>query len=332
MHEADTKQARLTHIDAAKGLSIFLVVYWHAVDNRLVLNEALWMLRMPLFFFVSGLFASKVLDHDWRSFLIHKVGNIFYLYILWTFLVFGSTIFVAQLFGPDPIDWFRPFLLFIDPPRTLWFMYALGAAFLIAKLIRPLPWIPVFIGLFALYCWSIASGEWRTIPFYEKLIRLFPFFYLALNIRSTFLQMVEKAYKYGWLAFPVFIAAALVVFQSQLSSWGPVTFLVGLLGVTGTVMLFRWTRGGLVERMAAAIGKRSLLVYVMHRIPLFYLEHAMDFAGIPKSALTMSILAVIVTWVCLLVGEKVILPLFSWMFDAPWLKPTSRLSAKLVSK
>ena len=72
MSQTPTSPSRLAHIDAAKGVSIFLVVYWHAVDARLIFNEALWMLRMPLFFFVSGLFAAKALDLDWRAFLTQK--------------------------------------------------------------------------------------------------------------------------------------------------------------------------------------------------------------------------------------------------------------------
>ena len=63
---------RLEHIDAAKGLSIFLVVYWHAVDNRLVMNEALWMLRMPLFFFVSGLFGATNQSQSTNRMLIWR--------------------------------------------------------------------------------------------------------------------------------------------------------------------------------------------------------------------------------------------------------------------
>lgn len=321
---------RLEHIDAAKGLSIFLVVYWHAVDNRLVMNEALWMLRMPLFFFVSGLFAKSVVDRSWSVFLKDKVGNILYLYVLWTFLVFISTILVAQMFGPDQIDWARPFLLFVEPPTTLWFMYALAIAFLLAKILRPLPWAPVFIALFAAYCWSISSGEWRIIPFHEKIIRLFPFFYLALNMKAQILHFCEKWFRVGWLAFPALFAAALLVFTSPAHSWGPVTFSVGLLGVGGVIMFARLMRNNPMTRLAAAIGLRSLLVYVMHRIPLFYIGHAMDVLGIVKSAVTMSIVAVIVTILCLVIGERVLLPRLQWMFNAPWLASGDRLNSRLA--
>lgn len=322
--------SRVGFVDAAKGISIFLVVYWHAVDDRLLLNEALWMLRMPLFFFASGLFASKVLELDWKPFLVKKVGNIFYLYILWTFLVFASTVFVAQLVGPDPIEWIRPFLLFVEPPATLWFMYALGVSFILAKLLSRLPWIPVFFVLLLFYLWSISHGDWRTPPFYEKVMRLFPFFYLALNIRNRFLTIVEANYRFGWLALPIFIASAFVIFQSSLSSQGLVTFPLSLLGVTGVAIIARALNDSALVQMISAIGKRSLFIYVMHRIPLFYIEHLMELLGVEKTALSMSVVAFIATGMCLFVGEKILMPLLNWTFDAPWLSERERLQTRLT--
>ena len=326
-----TSLSRLAHIDAAKGVSIFLVVYWHAVDARLVFNEALWMLRMPLFFFVSGLFAAKALDLDWRGFLTNKVGNILYLYVFWTFLVFATTILVAQVFGPDPINWQQPFLLFVEPPRTLWFMYALAVSFVLAKLLKPLPPLFVFAALFALYCWSISGGDWRTVPFYEKVIRLFPFFYLAMWIKQPFLDFVEQHHRLGRLALNVFVTSAMDLFLSPVANWGILTFAVGLIGVIGVTMSFRAAPSSRLTSLMANIGNRSLLVYVMHRIPLFYMENAMDVLGVPVNATTMSITAVIATWLCLVVGERVLLPLFYWMFDAPWLGPNARLGRRLSS-
>lgn len=329
MTQPKTFQQRLAHIDAAKGVSIFLVVYWHAVDDRLVFNEALWMLRMPLFFFASGLFAAKALELDWRAFLTNKVGNILYLYVFWTFLVFVTTILVAQVLGPDPINWRQPFMLFIEPPRTLWFMYALAVSFILAKLLKPLPSLFVFAALLALYCWSISGGDWRTVPFYEKVIRLFPFFYLAMWVRRPFLDLVERHHKRGWLALGLFVLGAMALFLSPFANWGVLTFAIGLLGVFGVTMSFRAIPNSRLTSLAANIGNRSLLVYVMHRIPLFYMENAMEVTGVAINATTMSVVAFIATWLCLLIGEKILLPVFFWMFDAPWLAPKARLSQRL---
>ena len=330
MDDLNRPTQRLSHIDAAKGLSIFLVVYWHAVDDRLVLNEALWMLRMPLFFFVSGLFAAKTIDLDWRGFLRDKVGNILYLYVLWTFIVFFTTIFIAQAFGPDEIDWSRPFLLFIEPPRTLWFMYALAVSFVLAKLLKPLPTVFVFGVAFVLYCWSISGGDWRTVPFYEKVIRLFPFFYLASWVQRSFLSMIERGYRFAWMALPIFVICSWLLFSSPVANWGILTFAVGLIGVFGVTCAFRRFPDSRITAVAGNIGNRSLLVYVMHRIPLFYIENTMQVLGVATNAWTMSAVAMIATVLCLAIGERIILPRFGALFSAPWLPQSARLERRLI--
>ena len=305
-------------VDAAKGVSIFLVVYWHSVDNLLRINEALWLLRMPLFFFVSGLFANRAMALPWADFLKTKVGNIFYLYILWTFIVFFTTIFVAQTFGPDRIDIGGPFLLFVQPPQTLWFMYALGISFLIAKLIRPLAWWPIFLLAFAAYCWSIYGGNWRTAPFPDKVIRLLPFFLLALKFPQPAIQFAARHSRWGLPALAVFVALILLIFETGLVLVGPITFALGLLGVFSVLMTASAFQSSLITKALAQIGQRTLFIYVMHRIPLFYGTHAMEYLQIDQNALTMSVLAVLVTAACYFIGEYVIQRWLPWLFTAPW--------------
>lgn len=321
---------RLDHVDAAKGISIFLVVFWHAVDDRLVINEALWMLRMPLFFFVCGLFAGRALDLPWARFLPNKVGNTLYLYILWTFLMYATTNFVAQYMDGRPISWERPFMLFTDPPRTLWFMYALAVCYLIAKPLRKAPALPVMVALLGLYSWSISSGDWRIVPFHEKIIRLFPFFFLALWMRQPLLDFVDRHARWGYLALPAFVGLALVLFETPAARVGPLTFCVSLLGVAGILMVGRARREHPLVGAAAYLGKRSLFVYVMHRIPLFYATNIMERAGIEKTALSMSVVAVLVTIFCLFVGELVMRWGPRFLFDAPWLKGRDALVARLA--
>lgn len=321
---------RLDHVDAAKGVSILLVVYWHAVDNRLLINEALWMLRMPLFFFVSGLFAVRTLSEPWEKFLPNKVGNILYLYIIWTILMFSLTNFVAQYLDGRPIAWHRPLNMFTDPPRTLWFMYALAIAYFLAKPLRLLPKLPVLIGLLALYSWSISSGDWRVVPFPEKIMRLFPFFYLALYISKPFLEFIDKYSKWGYAALPLFVAAALLVFETTAAQVGPLTFLISMLGVVGVLMLAREWQGHPLTAAMVFIGKRSLFVYVIHRIPLFYLTNAMDVLDIDRNALSMSIVAFLTAGICLALGELFLKFGPSLLYDAPWLSKREGLKARLA--
>ena len=95
--------SRIDWVDAAKGMSILLVVLHHVVilsePHGLVpgpvsaLNTALASLRMPLFFLASGLFAAAPLAASWRTLLHKRVAFFLYLFVLWTLL--QSVVFLA---------------------------------------------------------------------------------------------------------------------------------------------------------------------------------------------------------------------------------------------
>ncbi len=88
--------ARIDWIDAAKAVSILLVVFHHselisgAVGLKWGIYERLDALfgpiRMPLFFTVSGIFAAKAVSQRWRLLVERKVFYYFYLYGVWVLL------------------------------------------------------------------------------------------------------------------------------------------------------------------------------------------------------------------------------------------------------
>ncbi|WP_159463357.1 acyltransferase family protein [Microbacterium paraoxydans] len=84
--------------DAAKGLLIVLVVFWHVVlktylkaDWRLgiplpgawdLASDLIWPFLMPLFLFLSGYFASAALARPWAVVFRPRVVRFLYLYLL----------------------------------------------------------------------------------------------------------------------------------------------------------------------------------------------------------------------------------------------------------
>ena len=64
---------RIELIDIAKGISIILVAFAHSKLRPYLpeLNNALSLFRMPLFFFLSGIFFSAAINPD--IFLIKKL-------------------------------------------------------------------------------------------------------------------------------------------------------------------------------------------------------------------------------------------------------------------
>ncbi len=141
---------RYPFVDLAKGISITLVVIWHAIGPSLFWNEALIFIRMPLFFFVAGLFAAKSMTMEMPSFLKEKISYLLYLFVLWSCIYFASVTLIGQVL--DKSFDFSPLLTMLwDPPLTMWFIYALAISYLIAKLLRfaPAPLVlAVSIGIY----------------------------------------------------------------------------------------------------------------------------------------------------------------------------------------
>lgn len=87
---------RVKHVDIAKGISIFLVALFHSDVMGLFpsLTEPLSMVRMPLFFFISGVFFSY--RKDFNSFTKRKADSLLKPYLTVSFLVLGISILTSE--------------------------------------------------------------------------------------------------------------------------------------------------------------------------------------------------------------------------------------------
>ncbi len=322
---------RVPWADMAKAISIILLVFWTVAGDSLYLNEMLILVRMPLFFFVSGLFAYRAITKpDLMTFLRDKVGNLLYLYALWIGLLFLSTDVVMHLWWGKEIDPIRQLQLFWDPIFTIWFLYALAVAFVIARLLRRVPiWI-VLVAAFALYLVSVASGEWRHLPFLERIVRLFPFFWLGLIAMPIVDNFVERHYAYWPVATAFFLALAYAVFDSPLNSLGALTFAVTLIGIVGMLLFARQLAAFSWTWPLAIVGASTLYIYVTHKIALFYLDRVLavldlDFPGIEALKVVPIVIAATVfgSW-----ASRT--PWTAWLFAAPWTLRARRATGRLA--
>ena len=90
---------RVDWADYAKGFCIIMVVMMHSTlgveeaAGREGFMHALVAFakpfRMPDFFLISGLFLSRVIDRDWRTYLDRKVVHFAYFYVLWVTIQFA---------------------------------------------------------------------------------------------------------------------------------------------------------------------------------------------------------------------------------------------------
>jgi uncharacterized membrane protein YcfT len=138
-------EGRVAWIDVAKGMCIIFVVATHAT---LGVGDAMGRtgfmhyvvefsrpFRMPEFFMISGLFLSRVIDRDWRSYGDKRVVHFLYFYLVW--LLIHSGIKYQQVSG-GTVAGFLEHLAYslVEPFSILWFIYLLAVFSALTKLLR----------------------------------------------------------------------------------------------------------------------------------------------------------------------------------------------------
>lgn len=285
----ESAKPRLDWIDAGKGLSIVLVVLYHATSWTInagyellalsQVNEFLAALRMPVFFFLSGLFAAKWVNGSWAALRRTKVALFAWVYLLWSLLELPAKwLAMAVLTDKVQDDFFTRQMLVIAaiPFRasgSLWFIWALLIFFVLAKATRTLPlWLQLSIA-------GAASLGVRMLPpevnarfveltgiGYRGILMFYVFFLLGCYFRAETQKHVEKLTPTR--AAGIFIA------------WAAASLLLRVAGldqlpIVGFVLAF----GGLVGGLALAVilqrvaffrwaGSRTLPIYLAHTTAL----------------------------------------------------------------
>lgn len=137
-------------INFAKGAAIILVVLYH---SALFLNDiglagstprlrlVLSYFPMPLFFFIAGLTARRMLTWNLADLWRRRLLTLVYLYLLWSVVRVLFYLVVPHLRGTEraPTDLLNIVLLPVWPTSSYWFIWALAIFTLLAWLLRKLP-------------------------------------------------------------------------------------------------------------------------------------------------------------------------------------------------
>lgn len=278
--------ARLRWADVAKGACILLVVLHHTVTKHVVevvppsfelvgqawagLSHALKPVRMPLFFVISGVFASRAVSRPWSASVRRRITSPAYLYVVWLLLL-GAFFSVehdlpmnrTQDLGELALD-----LVFAS--TGLWFLYALAVYFVLARLtVRvPTPWL---LGVAAAVA---ASASLLPIEEANRVSVIVHFVHFAVGVRCPEL-LRRLAEDRRPLTAPLTLA---FVVGAVLLGWAgaPLSVeitLLSLVGVPCGIRLAAATRR--TPRLAeglAWVGRRTLPVYVLH-VPLLAVVH-----------------------------------------------------------
>lgn len=287
---ASVPSGRLDHVDVAKGISILLVALGHShlLDNEGAVNRLLGLVRLPLFFFVAGLFLRP--ERSWGEMLALRSES-----LLKPFLVTSAAVLVLRAVSGDgfpPVD-----LLGIVygttvtiPWGTHWFLPHLWLAHLtghgLLKLLKncSLPWlVAVAVGLFALGAWTMAwwwltPAPWSlwngSLPGLPWSLDLLSFTVAWLVLGYALAPWVTRGAARPWLTALALVALAGVVLctEARLAmNRRQVEFPVGVAlgGLAGIVIVLecsRWIcRSPALARLLIHCGAQSLFILLFHK-------------------------------------------------------------------
>jgi uncharacterized membrane protein YcfT len=269
---ARARAARLDWVDCCKGICIILVVMMHStLGVEKALGSTTWLsafiawakpFRMPDFFLISGLFLSRRIAAPWRSYIDRKVVHFAYFYLLWMTLqlmVRGPAIAADD--GPAAV--FTTWLdALIDPFGTLWFIYLLAVFFLLARLLRAVPPVLVWITAAMLESAHVATGNMVIDEFSSRFVYFYTGFLLGPWILAGVKALSRR--RIGGLLLVLLTWAAIhtTLVARGTASWPGVSLLLGFAGA-GAVIL----TGVLLARtsLAAPIryaGENSIVIYL----------------------------------------------------------------------
>lgn len=315
---------RVDWADTAKALSIILLVLWTLEGTASYFNQMFILARMPLFFFVSGLFAWRVITRtDFDAFVREKVGNLVYLYVLWATLLFVSVDLVAWAWWGRDMEAWPQVALFWQPFVPMWFFYGLAITFLVAWLCRTLPIALVTGVALVAYGIAVATGDWMLIPVFEKVVRYFPYFWLGLVLRPAVFAFVERHWRLWPVPVVLYLGLSYVVIASPWNRFPPLPFVVTGIGIAGLLMLSaQLARLPILARPLAIVGASTLYIYATQHVTLFYLLRAAGMADLTRTEIVVPAVVIIVAGGTIFGRWAARTPGLRWLFRAPWLGRT----------
>ena len=282
---------RYKFIDALRGFTMFLVVFWHVLALSLglgdsILGDILGRFRMPLFFFISGFIGYKALDKfstpNFSKMLRHKA----FVQLVPTFIIFS---FFQLSVGGNPINFFHHGLKGFWFTLVLFEMYAFYyiSSYLFNKmrLSKLQDWmlvlvIPVF--------WLISIGigymakkggvpNIFTVLCISNLCMYLPFFAFGLILRkyeSALLPIITNK-KIFTAAFIVFAIGFLLKEKFLTKDHYQILYHILdslILRFSGLIFVFgvfyhcsdKINESGVISKTLQYIGKRTLDIYLLH--------------------------------------------------------------------
>ena len=301
------QRERTDWVDYAKGISIILVVMMHStLSTEEALHRIGWLhevvafakpFRIPAFFMIAGLFVSRTIDTDWRSFADRKLLHFAYFYVLWLTIqfVFRTPGYITEAGIAGALHQYL--LAFIDPFGTLWFIYMLPVFFLVTRLTRRVP-PAVMLAIGAALEIAPIDTHWTLI---DEFSSRFVYFYAGYVFGAAILAAAKKIEThwlpaFGYLA--LWGALNLWLVKTDLAEAPFVSLLLGFAGAAAVVMISVMLAQVHWLEAIRYCGQNSIVIYLAFFLPMAATRVALARSGIISDVGTAS---AIVTTVAVIV-------------------------------
>lgn len=261
--------------DAVKGGAILLVVFGHVwlglggagliADARLfeLVESAIYLFHMPVFFFVSGLFfASRAAP---GAFLRSKVLTLLWPLLLWAWIE-GLALFVSGQGADRGLTDLGAVLAYPVPvPSVFWFLWALfvlqvGAYGVQLVFGRGAPLALLGLGVAAVLSFLLGIDPGPAVTILENA----PYFLAGVLIRPMRGDLVKpQALPFAVALAMLFLAEVVHLRDGSGARWFQLTALLAVVGFTGSLGRLGGTWPG---RALAWLGARTMPIYLIHII------------------------------------------------------------------
>lgn len=278
-------------VNIAKGIAIFLVVYGHVIEGLAeggymfasyeVQHGIIYAFHMPLFFFLSGLFLTKILGREFTTVLKSRALTLLYPYFLWG-TIQGSIMAILSKFTNGGGGWEKVILLPIDPFGQFWYLYDLFFMTLLFyglnKLLKNNHL--VFLVATILFIATPLMSGWEFSRIFHH------FIFLVLG--SLFFKYEQWFDSYRYWVISALTVISIIAFYSNLELLKFLAY--GLLGTVLTIVVSRVVKANLSLEF---LGKKSLSIYLFHILAIagsrIILTKFLGFTNIPSLIVILTI-------------------------------------------
>lgn len=302
---------RIVFFDLAKGFCIILVVLYHVsqfTGTSLFVNDYCKLFRMPLYFFLSGVFFKEY--GGFVDFLKRKTNKLLIPFTFWyVVLSVGLSYLLVHCFSIVPSKKFADFS-FMQllrsvyhenfPFAPIWFLLCLfevNIYFYIIQLISNKfhKYGDAALAVLSMLCGMLRLALWYSrinLPLYlDSAFSSLPFFYAGYYIRKKTTILSDERHKGYFILFIIFSLLLLLaakkwapeIYSLKYNNFTPKTAVLlypcGILGTLAVVFLAK-----LIKTIppVSYLGRYSIMILVTHYPMLMLLNPIVAFLGLPK--------------------------------------------------